>query len=104
MKTLQTRYNKKNNSINLPKDIMWDYKNPPDDYLWGLQRIVDFFPLYGRDKDTVFALYKNIKKLKVEETTKILIKEYHKMFKNIKGKNEGRKNRTFRWNNVNKKS
>lgn len=79
-------------NINLPKDILWDYKKPPEDYMWKLQRIADFFPLYGRDKDTVLALYENINNLRIGKTTITLIKEYYKIYKSMTRKNEKRKN------------
>ncbi|PIX21202.1 MAG: hypothetical protein COZ69_16080 [Deltaproteobacteria bacterium CG_4_8_14_3_um_filter_45_9] len=62
--------------IKIPKELLWDYKEAPKDPLWNLKRIADFFPSYGRERETVRALYKNLKKLKVDETTKLLIKEY----------------------------
>lgn len=64
--------------IDIPKKLLWDYKKVPADPFWRLQRIADFFPLYGRDRKTVRALYKNVKKLKIDETTKLLIEEYKK--------------------------
>ena len=44
-------------TINIPPGLLWDYKKPPDDILWRLQRIVDFFPAYGTDKETVDLLF-----------------------------------------------
>ena len=32
--------------IAVPKPILWDYREAPDDLLWRLQRIADFFPRY----------------------------------------------------------
>jgi hypothetical protein len=62
--------------IRIPEELLWDYREAPDDPLWILQRIADFFPLYGRERETVMALYENTRKLKIDETTKILIEEY----------------------------
>ena len=40
--------------IEIPKELLWDYKEPPDDLLWRLQRIADFFPAYGADRKTLY--------------------------------------------------
>lgn len=64
--------------IKIPKELLWDYTEPPEDPLWRLQRMADFFPAYGRDQNTVMTLYDNMKKLKIDETTKLLIIEYKK--------------------------
>jgi hypothetical protein len=66
------------NLIRIPPELLWDYRETPDDMVWRPQRIADFFPLYGRDRETVMALYENEKKLKIDETTKMLIEEYKK--------------------------
>jgi len=63
-------------TIRIPGELLWDYREAPEDLLWRLQRIADFFPLYGRDRKTVMALYKNVKKLKIDKTTRLLINEY----------------------------
>lgn len=64
--------------IAVPKELLWDYREPPQDLLWRLQRIADFFPLYGKDRDTVALLYTYRDQLKVDEATKALIEEYHR--------------------------
>jgi hypothetical protein len=61
----------------IPKEIVWDYKNPPEDLFWRLQRIADFFPMVGIDKKTVKLLFAYRKKLKLEEGKFKLIKIYH---------------------------
>jgi hypothetical protein len=61
--------------IRIPAELLWDYREAPEDPVWRLQRMAEFFPLYGRDRETVMALYENEKKLKLDETTKILIVE-----------------------------
>ena len=40
----------------VPKDLLWDYMEPPPDILWRLQRIADFFSRYGTDRETVALL------------------------------------------------
>lgn len=61
----------------IPKEIIWDYENPPDDLFWRLQRIANFFPMVGIDKRTVKLLFEYRKKLKLEEGKFKLIKLYH---------------------------
>ena len=73
--------------IKSPKELLWDYKKAPRDLLWRLQRIADFFPLYGRDKKTVTALYENMEKLKIDGTTRILLAEYKRAWEEKGGKN-----------------
>jgi hypothetical protein len=43
--------------VHMPKELLWDYKKPPEDVLWRLQRITDFFPAYGTDRKTVKLLF-----------------------------------------------
>lgn len=64
--------------IAVPKELLWDYREPPQDLLWRLQRIADFFPLYGKDRETVALLYAYRDQLKVDRATKALIEEYHR--------------------------
>jgi hypothetical protein len=64
--------------LHVPKEILWDYDEPPDDLLWRLQRVADFFPLYGREKETVELLYTHITQLKLDDATRTLIEEYHR--------------------------
>jgi hypothetical protein len=62
--------------IAVPKDILWDYREPPQDLFWRLQRIADFFPLYGRDRETVALLYAHRGQLRLDGATRALIDEY----------------------------
>jgi hypothetical protein len=64
--------------LQVPKEILWDYDEPPADLLWRLQRIADFFPLYGREKETVELLFVHRDQLKLDDATKTLIEEYHR--------------------------
>jgi len=66
--------------IPVPKDIVWDYEEPPEDLLWRLQRIADFFPLYGRDRETVMLLYAHRDQLKMDGPTRALIEEYGRVW------------------------
>ena len=64
--------------IQVPKEFWWDNQEPPVDLLWRLQRIADFFPLYGREKQTVELLFPYRKQLKLDDPTRTLIEEYHR--------------------------
>jgi hypothetical protein len=72
-------------AIPIPKALLWDYTTPPDDLLWRLQRIADFFPLYGTDRDTVSALYEHKDQLQMDRKTILLIDEYYKIWKSKDG-------------------
>jgi hypothetical protein len=64
--------------IAVPKELLWDYREAPLDLLWRLQRIAEFFPLYGKDRDTVALLFTYRDQLKIDGATKALIEEYHR--------------------------
>lgn len=64
--------------ISVPREILWDYREPPEDLLWRLQRIADFFPRYGRDRETVALLFENRHRLRLEPETRALIEEYYR--------------------------
>jgi hypothetical protein len=63
--------------IEVPEEILWDYRHAPEDVLWRLQRIADFFPLYGKDRATVIELYAHRDRLKLDAATLALIEAYH---------------------------
>jgi hypothetical protein len=63
--------------IPVPEELLWDYREPPEDLLWRLQRIADFFPGFGRDRETVVLLYRNRDKLKIDSATRALIEAYY---------------------------
>ncbi len=69
--------------IQVPKDILWDYQEPPDDVLWRLQRIADFFPLYGREKETVALLFMHRNQLRLDNATRVLIEEYQRAWDGV---------------------
>jgi hypothetical protein len=75
--------------IMVPREILWDYREAPADTLWRLQRIADFFPLYGRDRETVAALYELKEKLRIDVTTKLLIEEYEAAWEEKSGRDRG---------------
>ena len=61
----------------VPREILWDYAEPPEDLLWRLQRIADFFPLYGEDREAVAQLYAHRDELKLDGATRALTEEYY---------------------------
>jgi len=67
-------------TIQIPKELLWDYREPPDDLLWRLQRIADFFPAYGTGRETVKLLFRYRGKLKLEEGTYRLIALYNEVW------------------------
>ena len=67
-------------TVRIPREILWDYTEAPDDLLWKLQRIADFFPAYGADRETVALLYENRDRLKLEEGKYRLIGMYHEVW------------------------
>ncbi len=66
--------------IKIPKELLWDYKEPPDDLLWRLQRIADFFSSYGTDRRTVQLLFEHRNELKLEEGKRRLIEIYQEVW------------------------
>jgi len=66
--------------VKVPKELLWDYKEPPDDMLWRLQRIADFFPAYGTDRETVELLFKYRDRLRLEEGKYKLIELYKEVW------------------------
>ncbi len=64
--------------IPVPKELLWDYDQAPEDLLWRLQRIADFFPLYGNNRETVGLLHTYRDQLRLDNATKALIEEYQR--------------------------
>ena len=62
--------------ITVPREIVWDYREAPEDLLWRLQRIADFFPRYGRDRETVTLLFENRPRLRLEPATRALSRRW----------------------------
>jgi len=67
-------------TIVVPKELLWDYKEPPDNLLWRLQRIADFFPAYGTDKKTVNLLFEYKDRLRLEKGKYKLITIYKEIW------------------------
>lgn len=66
--------------IKIPKELLWDYKEPPNDLLWRLQRIADFFPAYGTERETVQLLFEHRNELILEEGKRRLIEIYQEVW------------------------
>jgi hypothetical protein len=64
--------------IPVPEALLWDYAEAPNDLIWRLQRIADFFPHYGIDRATVGLLREHRDELKLDDTTRALIEEYYR--------------------------
>lgn len=62
--------------VDIHPDLVWDYREPPQDPLWRLQRIADAFPAYGRDRRTVELLYQLRAQLRLEPEILALIELY----------------------------
>jgi hypothetical protein len=66
--------------VTVPKELLWDYSQPPHNLLWRLQRIADFFPAYGTDRETVVLLFEHLNELKVEKGKSRLIALYYEVW------------------------
>jgi hypothetical protein len=62
--------------IAIPQQLVWDYDVAPADERWRLQRILDFFPEYGRDRRTVSALLAHLDELRAPPEVKELVRIY----------------------------
>jgi hypothetical protein len=62
--------------IAIPQKLVWDYDVAPADELWRLQRILDFFPEFGRDRGTVSALLARLDELRAPPEVKDLVRIY----------------------------
>lgn len=62
--------------VEVPARLLWDYDVAPDDELWRLQRIIDFFPAYGRDRSTTAALVRHLDQLRAPPEVKELVRMY----------------------------
>jgi AbrB family looped-hinge helix DNA binding protein len=65
----------------MPPELVWDYETPPDDRAWRLQRIADWFPAFGRDRETVAQLYAYRHELNVPPEVRSLIEIYEEVWR-----------------------
>lgn len=66
--------------VDLPRELLWDYREPPEDILWRLQRIAVFFPAYGTERENVNLLYEYRDRLRLDEGKYKLIGIYKKVW------------------------
>lgn len=67
--------------VNVPPELLWDYRVPPEDPLWRLQRIAEWFPAFGRDRATVAQLYARRGELRVPPEVRALIEIYEEVWR-----------------------
>lgn len=67
-------------TVKIPRELLWDYKEAPEDFIWRLQRIADFFPVYGTDKETVQFLFEYRDRLRLEDGKYRLIGLYKEVW------------------------
>ncbi len=62
--------------VEIPPELVWDYRKPPEDPIWRLQRIAEWFPAFGRDRATVAQLYDYRNTLRIPPEVRKLIEIY----------------------------
>jgi len=62
-----------------PAALLWDYKYPPSKE-WALQRLAEFFPVYGHDRKSVELLYSHLDRLHIPNETREAIKLYYRIW------------------------
>ncbi len=63
-------------TVEIPPELVWDYRTPPEDPIWRLQRIAEWFPAFGRDRATVAQLYDFRNTLRIPPEVRKLIEIY----------------------------
>lgn len=67
-------------TVDIPRELVWDYAEPPEDPAWRLQRIAEWFPAFGRDRKTVAQLYARRPELRVPPEVRTLIEIYEEIW------------------------
>lgn len=67
--------------VNVPRALVWDYATTPEDPMWRLQRIADWFPTFGRERATVAQLYAYRDALKIPSEVRLLIELYEEAWR-----------------------
>ena len=67
--------------IDVPRELVWDYRETPTDRMWRLQRVASRFPAVGHDRQTVAALYRVRHLLKLPLETLDLIELYEEKWR-----------------------
>lgn len=65
----------------VPRELVWDYPEAPRDLLWRLNRIVEFFPVRGRDRKTVGLLYEHRHELTCAAELRQLVEMYEEAYR-----------------------
>ena len=73
-------------TVAIPRELVWDYREPPEDPLWRLQRIAEWFPAFGRDRATVAQLYEYRERLRVPPEVSALIEIYEEIWRGREAK------------------
>jgi hypothetical protein len=71
--------------VRLPQSLVWDYREPPRDLLWRLQRVASWFPAYGRDRRTVRLLFEHRAELSIPVEVRTLIELYEEAWQERAG-------------------
>ncbi len=77
-------------SLDIPACLVWDYEVPPEDLLWRLQRIADWFPAFGRDRRTVELLFAHRGTLRLAPEIRELIELYEEAWREREAGREAR--------------
>lgn len=77
-------------SLDIPECLVWDYEVPPEDLLWRLQRIADWFPAFGRDRRTVGLLFAHRGELRLAPEIRELIELYEEAWRERESAREPR--------------
>jgi hypothetical protein len=76
--------------VHVPPELLWDYREPPEDPMWRLQRIAEWFPAFGRDRATVAQLHAHRRNLRVPPEVRILIEIYEQIWREREAGGDGR--------------
>ena len=71
--------------IDVPKELVWDYPEAPPDPMWRLQRVASRFPVLGRDRKIVAALFQARFRLRIPQETFDLIELYEEKWREREG-------------------
>ncbi len=67
-------------TVDIAPELVWDYREPPEDLTWRLQRIAEWFPAFGRDRATVAQLYAHRDTLRIPPEVRALIEIYEEIW------------------------
>jgi hypothetical protein len=71
--------------IEVPRELLWDVGEAPDDDAWRLQRVAEWFPAFGRDRATVRELYRHRARLLVPAEIRASIELYERAWRLRRG-------------------